>query len=82
MEYENGIEEIRAIFADDPFVLENLDAFLQTKESFIRDSSVDNRIAMKFAYVNIYEDLKVAWYGRKYNEDTFWRYVDALKDGL
>jgi hypothetical protein len=73
------LEEMRKVFSNNKSTLRALDAFLQAKESYTMKDTVDNCIAMQTAYVDIYEDIKVAWYAGKYNEPTFRRYVEALK---
>ena len=78
-----GIRKIREYFSDTPGVIERLDEFLKQKEKYIENPTVENRIDLKFAYIPIYEDLKVCCYSSHlYSEQTFWEYVGYLKEGL
>lgn len=74
------IEEIRKRFSHDKQTMDDLELFLKTKAAYMLDESIENRLEMKMAYVNIYEDVKMGWVGRRYAENTFRRYVSALKD--
>lgn len=61
---------------------QHLNVFLEMKNKFITDNSLDSRINMKLAYENIYYDIKHAMVARIITNDTFISLVDLLQEGL
>lgn len=61
---------------------QHLNVFLEMKNKFITDNSLNSRIDMKLAYDNIYHDIKHAMVAKIITNDTFTSLVDLLQEGL
>lgn len=74
-------DDIRRYFTDQPEVLSNLEVFIKAKEKFLQTEDIQDRIAMKMAYVDIYEDIKVQiLYGRRKDESLFLSFKECLQE--
>ena len=73
-------DDIRKYFKDQPEVLNNLEVFIKAKEKFLQTEDIQDRITMKMAYVDIYEDIKVQiLYGRWKDEILFLSFKECLQ---
>lgn len=73
-------DDIRKYFKDQPEVLNNLEVFIKAKEKFLQTEDIQDRISMKMAYVDIYEDIKVQiLYGRRKDERLFLSFKECLQ---
>lgn len=79
IEAQKVIEEIHSRFASEEQTIEDLEIFLAAKEAYIREESLENRVSLQISFGNIYEDIKIAWYGHWYTKETFELYVEALR---
>ncbi len=70
---------IREAFKDKPCTLKALDIFIKAKEKYLKTETIEDRIEMKMKYVDIYEDIKCAYYGRKYSYETFLDFKKILQ---
>ena len=61
---------------------QHLNVFLEMKDKFITNNSLNSRIDMKLAYDNIYHDIKHAMVAKIITNDTFTSLVDLLQEGL
>lgn len=73
-------DDIRKQFAHNPFVIKNLEAFIKAKEKYIETESIKDRIDLKTAYVEIYEDIKGAFYCHAFSEEVFLAYKECLQN--
>ena len=71
-------DDIRTMFKDNQYVLENLENFLIWKEKFAKEDVPENRNYMKMYYMEIYEDIKSAYYCHKYSYETFLAFKECL----
>lgn len=80
-----GHEKTVSLFRKFPLneqIYDHLTAFLDAKEIYLKDSSVDNRVQLKDAYMNIYMDIKHAWVGRQITKLDFMTLDEVLQEGL
>lgn len=80
-----GREQTVALFREYPLceqTFEHLVLFLSAKEGCLKDSSVENRVKMKDAYMNIYMDIKHAWVARQISKLDFLNLDEVLQEGL
>lgn len=73
-------DNIRKYFKNQPEALNNLEVFIKAKEKFLQTEDIQDRISMKMAYVDIYEDIKVQiLYGRRKDEILFLSFKECLQ---
>ena len=72
-------DTIRDFFANDPHVLEPLEEFKKAKDKYLKTKDIQDKIELKMKYVDIYEEIKLAYYCHRYSWETFLAFKSFLQ---